>query len=198
VSPIAHLFASWLIAAKTTRHARDCRLATLAGLLPDADGLGLVVDIASDLLGYKPTQYYALYHHYWLHGFLGAVIISLGLAALARDKLRVALVAFLLFRLHVLCDFVGSRGPSPDDLWPIFYFGPFDKDPMWLWKGQWRLDGWQNQTFTVICFVAVLWLATREGHSPLGVFNRRADQRFVSVLREWTAKLKQWFRAKNE
>lgn len=37
---------------------------------------------------------------------------------------------------HLLCDFVGSRGPDPVDLWPIIYFGPFDKDPMWLWKGQ--------------------------------------------------------------
>jgi inner membrane protein len=57
VSPITHLLASWLVAAKATRNPRDCRLATLAGLLPDADGVGLIVDIANDLMGNKPTQY---------------------------------------------------------------------------------------------------------------------------------------------
>jgi inner membrane protein len=190
MSPLTHLFASWLVAAKTTRNPRDCKLAALAGLLPDADGVGLAVDVANQALGHKPTHYYALYHHYWLHGLLGGVIIALALALFARDKWRVALVAFFLFHLHVLCDLVGSRGPSPDDLWPIFYFGPFDKDPMWLWKGQWRLDGWQNQLISVLTLGGVLWLAVRQGHSPLGLLNRRADERFVSVLQEWAAKLK--------
>lgn len=196
MSPITHLLASWLVAAKATRNLRDCRLATLAGLLPDADGVGMIVDIANGLMGNKPTHYYGLYHHYWLHGLLGAGIISLGLAVFARDKLRVAIVALFLFHLHLLCDFVGSRGPTPDDLWPIFYFGPFEKDPMWLWKGQWRLDGWQNQIVSVACFFAAIWVAVRDGHSPVGVFNRRADGVFVGILRSWATKLKRRFAAR--
>ena len=106
----------------------------------------------------------------------------------ARDKLRVAIVALFLFHLHLLCDFVGSRGPAPEDLWPIFYYGPFDKDPMWLWKGQWRLDGWQNQLVSVVAFSAALWIAVRHGHSFVGVLLRRADAAFVGVLRGWTEK----------
>ncbi len=51
VSPETHLLASWIIAAKTTDNARDCRLVTLAGILPDADGLGVIVDIASEWFG---------------------------------------------------------------------------------------------------------------------------------------------------
>ena len=56
VSSMTHLLASWLVAVKTTNNPRDCRLATLAGLLPDADGLGLVVDVANELVGRQPTD----------------------------------------------------------------------------------------------------------------------------------------------
>jgi hypothetical protein len=187
VSPEIHLLASWIIAAKTTDNARDCRLVTLAGILPDADGLGLVADVITGWLGGRQTQFYAHYHHYLLHGALGGILIAGLMACFARHRWRVALLALLVFHLHLLCDFVGSRGPAPEDLWPIFYLGPFDKDPMWVWKGQWRLDGWFNRYLTVALFLWALWLPVRLGYSVVGVFNRRADQVFVGVLRKWHA-----------
>ena len=124
-------------------------------------------------------------HHYLLHGALGGILIAALMACFARHRWRVALLALLVFHLHLLCDFVGSRGPAPEDLWPIFYLGPFDKDPMWVWKGQWRLDGWFNRWLSVALFVWGLWLPLRLGYSVVGVFNRRADQVFVGVLRKW-------------
>jgi inner membrane protein len=187
MSPFTHLLASWVIAAKTTDNPRDCRLVTLAGILPDVDGLGLVVDIARIECGYSPTQLYARYHHYLLHGLFGAVLIAGLLACFARRRWRVALLALAVF--HLLCDLAGSRGPSPEDLWPIFYLGPFDHDPMWIWKGQWRLDGWQNKLICVVLFAWSLWLAARDGHSFVGTFNRRVDAVFVGVLRKWRAEL---------
>jgi LexA-binding, inner membrane-associated putative hydrolase len=189
VSPETHLLASWIIAAKTTDNPRDCRLVTLAGILPDADGLGLIVDWATETLGLRHTHYYAQYHHYLLHGALGGILIAAVLAVFARHRWRVALLALLVFHLHLLCDFVGSRGPAPEDLWPIFYFGPFDKDPMWVWKGQLRLDGWFNRLFATALFLWSLWLPVSLGHSVVGVFNRRADRVFVGVLRKWHAAL---------
>jgi inner membrane protein len=185
MSPETHLLGSWIIAAKTTDNPRDCCLVTLAGILPDLDGLGVIVDVISPALGLKGTHLYARYHHYLLHGWLGAVLIAAFVTCFARRRLRVALLALLVFHLHLLCDFVGSRGPSPSDLWPIFYFGPFDKDPMWVWKGQWRLDGWFNRHFTVALFFWALWLPVTLGYSVVGVFSRRADQAFVAVLRKW-------------
>jgi hypothetical protein len=185
VSPETHLLASWIIAAKTTDNPRDCRLVTLAGILPDADGLGLIVDWATQTLGVKQTHYYWQYHHYLLHGALGGVLIAVVLAGFARQRWRVALLALLVFHLHLLCDFVGSRGPAPEDLWPIFYLGPFDKDPMWVWKGQLRLDGWFNRCLAAALFLWSLWLPVSLGHSVVGVFNQRADRAFVAVLRKW-------------
>jgi inner membrane protein len=185
VSPETHLLASWIIAAKTTDNARDCRLVALAGILPDADGLGLIADIVSQVAGSKETHLYAYYHHYLLHGALGGMLIAAVAACFARHRWRVALLALLVFHLHLLCDFIGSRGPAPEDLWPIFYFGPFDKDPMWVWKGQWRPDGWFNRYLTVTLLFWALWLPVRLGYSVVGVFNRRADQVFVGVLRKW-------------
>jgi len=185
VSPLTHLLASWIVAAKTTDNPRDCRLVTLAGLLPDVDGLGLIVDIASELSGHAPTQFYARYHHWLLHGVFGAVLIAGFSACFARRRWRVALLALIVFHLHLLCDLAGSRGPSPEDLWPIFYFGPFDTAPMWIWKSQWRLDGWQNKLIFITLFARALVLAARLGHSFVGVFNRRGDRIFVGVLRKW-------------
>jgi inner membrane protein len=185
MSPLTHLLASWLIAAKTTDNPRDCRLVTLAGVLPDADGLGVAMDLANRALGRPETDYYQHYHHYALHGLPGSLLVAGTFVLLARHRLRTGILALLVFHLHLLFDLLGSRGPSPEDLWPIFYFGPFTKDPMWLWRGQWRLDAWPNQVFTWILLLLALWLATRRGDSFVGVFNRRADDIFVRVLRKW-------------
>ena len=185
MAPETHLLASWIIAAKTTSNLRDCRLVALAGLLPDADGLGLLVDAASWTLGHRGTQLYAHYHHYLLHGAFGAVLITAVVTCFARQRLRVALLALAVFHLHLLCDFVGSRGPAPEDLWAIFYFGPFDRDPMWVWKGQWRLDGWFNRCLSAALFIWALFLALPRGDSFVGVFSQRVDRIFVGVLRKW-------------
>ncbi|HWI55982.1 MAG TPA: glycosyl hydrolase family 28-related protein, partial [Bacillota bacterium] len=183
--PETHLVTSWVIGAKTTDNARDCRLVALAGILPDADGLGIVMDAATKAMGHKKTLFYEHYHHYLLHGAFGAILIAVLLACFARHKWRVALLALAVFHLHILCDFVGSRGPSPEDLWPIFYLGPFDKDPMWIWKGQWPLDAWPNRVLSVGLFLYALWLAVQKGYSFVGVFSRRLDERFVAILRKW-------------
>ena len=186
MAPETHLLASWIIAAKTTDNPRDCRLVTLAGILPDLDGLGVIADYINHWLGHRNTFfYYIRYHHYLLHGALGGLVIALVLACFARRHWRVGLLALAVFHLHLLCDFVGSRGPSPEDLWPIFYYGPFDKDPMWVWRGQWRLDGWINRLLSVALFGWALIMASKLGHSFVGVFNRRVDAIFVGVLRRW-------------
>ena len=185
MSPETHLFASWLVAAKSTRSPGDCRLVALAGLLPDADGLGLLADWWNELCFHRSTSYYALYHHSLLHGLFGAVAISAGMGFCAAQKWRVAVLSFLVVHLHLICDLVGSRGPSRGDVWPIYYLSPFQNFPVWKWRGQWPLDGWQNHLINVLLFGICLALAVLVGHSFVGVFNRRFDRIFVEVLRKW-------------
>jgi len=186
MSPVTHLLASWIIAAKTTNNPRDCRLVTLAGILPDADGLGMIADITNNALHHTETFfYYAKYHHWYMHGVFGAILTAGMLTCFARQHLRVALLCLLVFHLHLLCDLAGSRGPSPADLWPIYYLGPFSRHWMWLWEGQWRLDGWQNRAITLVLFFWALWLSSGRNDSVVGVFNRRADRVFTGVLRKW-------------
>src|SRR3984957_5908643 len=150
MSPVTHLLASWIIAAKTTNNPRDCRLVTFAGVLPDADGLGMIVDVVNNARRHtEDFFYYGKYHHWLWHGAFGAIVTAIVLACFARQRWRVLLLCLLVFHLHLLCDLLGSRGPSPAELWPIYYLGPFSWHGMILWAGQWRLDGWQNRIITV-------------------------------------------------
>jgi membrane-bound metal-dependent hydrolase YbcI (DUF457 family) len=192
VSPLTHLLASWIVAAKTTDNPRDCRLVTLAGVLPDLDGAGLLVDLArSWATGIDDFSLYQQYHHTLLHGVFGAAVIAGLAAAFARRRLRVAVVALALVHLHLLCDLLGSRGPDPGDLWTIPYLAPFSFRWTWIWQNQWRLDGWQNQVITLVLLAWMMRLAIQRGDSVVGVISRRADAAFVRVLRGWAERWKQ-------
>lgn len=186
MSPITHLFASWVVAAKTTDNLRDRRLVALSGLLPDLDGAGMLIDLARQA-GHVADDYwfYQKYHHLLLHGVFGALVIALALACFARARFRVFVVCLLVAHLHLVCDLVGSRGPTPLDVWPIHYLGPFSYAWTWVWKSQWGLNAWPNQMITLGLFAWCLLLAVRQGDSPVGVFHRRADAVFVGVLRGW-------------
>ncbi|MGA2541380.1 MAG: metal-dependent hydrolase [Verrucomicrobiota bacterium] len=185
MAPVTHLLASWIIAAKTTDNPRDCRLVALAGILPDLDGLGIVADLFNRAVGNPDHEYYQRFHHYWMHGGLGAVVTTAALVCFARRRVRVAILALLVYHLHLLCDLVGSRGPDPGDKWPIWYLAPLSQHPMWICPWQWRLDGWQNGVISIALFVWAMAMTLKRGDSIVGVFSRRADAAFVRTLRGW-------------
>ena len=171
----------------TTNNSRDCKLVTWAGVLPDADGLGAVADVVSSWISGKECtfHYYQQYHHILLHGWPGAVAVSLLLTIFARQRWRVLLLCLLIYHVHLLCDLIGSRGPTVGDLWPICYSEPVFRHPIWFWRHQWQLDGWQNQVIFVVIFAASLWVAVKKGHSFVEVVSARLDSVFVQVLRKW-------------
>jgi inner membrane protein len=191
MSPITHLFASWVVAAKTTDNLRDRRLIALSGILPDLDGGGLLVDFARHALQRGDDFfYYQKYHHLLLHGVFGALLIGLGLMCFAKKRGRVFALAVLMVHLHLFCDLAGSRGPSSFDLWPIHYLAPFSYAWTWVWSHQWPLDAWPNRVLSFGLFVWCLTLAIQKGDSVVGVFNRRADAAFITVIRRWTQQLR--------
>jgi hypothetical protein len=191
MSPIAHFIGSWLVATATVGNPRDRRLVTLAGVLPDLDGLGMVVDMAKSLeTGQENTfAYYQRFHHLWLHGWPAALVVAGLLACCAHQRWRVAFWCLVTFHLHLLCDLLGSRGPSPADLWPICYSEPLFRHPVWFWTGQWKLDGWQNLLIFLAVFATSLWVAVTRGYSFVEVFSSRLDAVVVAVLRKWSGRL---------
>ena len=191
MSPLTHLVGSWLVAVATTNNPRDRKLVTWAGVFPDADSLGAVADVVGSWISAKECTfyYYQTYHHLLLHGWPGAIGVSILLTLLARQKWRVLLLCLFTFHLHLLCDLVGSRGPTIGDLWPICYSEPIFRHPIWFWKHQWKLDGWQNQTVFIAIFLTSLWVAIRKGFSFIEVVGSRADKIFVGVLQKWRSQI---------
>lgn len=183
MNPITHLLAAWTAADSVGVRGRDAAIVAACGVLPDVDGLGVLLDGANDLLGRGPTWYYGDYHHALLHGAFGSIVIPFALLAFARDRRRTFLWGVLAVHLHLLCDLVGSRGPAPDDLWPLHYLAPFSDGGTIVWSGQWALNAWPNVLFTIGLLGYAFYRAVVSGYSPVGVFSGRADRAFVDAVR---------------
>jgi hypothetical protein len=128
------------------------------------------------------------------HGLAAAVVIAAVAGALGVRRLWVAFWAFISVHLHFLCDILGSRGTTADDIWGIYYFAPFTTAYEWSWSGQWPLVGWQNMAITAVLLGIVMRRATRLGYSPVGLLSERGDAVFVATLRGWRQRLSSIFR----
>lgn len=159
-------------------------MVTLAGVLPDLDGLGLAADLFNKAVLHRQTEYYQQYHHYLTHGLPGAIAITAALVCFARRRGRVAILAMLTFHLHLLCDLVGSRGPDAADKWPIFYLAPLRLRPILICPWQWPLFGWQNGVISIALFVWAMALALKRGESFISVFSRKADVIFMETVKQ--------------
>ncbi len=147
---------------------RDRRLVTWAGVAPDLDGLTLLAGIEA----------YGQWHHVLSHGMLTAVLVAVFLTFLARDRLKVMLLSFTTFHLHLVCDLLGSGVQ-----WPIQYFWPFSHTFYYTPYG-WELDSWHNITITILAIGVAIRLAVVSGRSfgeaflPAGM-----DEAVVETLR---------------
>jgi membrane-bound metal-dependent hydrolase YbcI (DUF457 family) len=183
MSPVTHGLLSWVIAQTpgiTSR--RDRALITVAGLLPDLDGIGIVVQWATAGSA-QPLEWFSDYHHRLAHNLTAAVVCALALALFAQRKCLVAALGCLAFCLHLLGDVVGARGPDGHQ-WPMPLLAPFATWE-WTWSGQWRLDSWQNLVITCVLLIITVVIACRRGWSPLEIVSPRADAVVVATLRRW-------------
>jgi hypothetical protein len=181
MNPVTHALVGWTVANVRELDSRDRALVVLAGVSPDLDGLGIVVDLLTRSSG-SPTYYWDDYHHVLCHN-LGFGLLLGGLTfAIARRRFTATLLALLSFHLHLLGDLVGARGPDGDQ-WPIPYLSPFSDAWQLSWSGQWALNAWPNVVITVAVLALVLYLAWLRGYSPVGLLSRRADTAVVAALR---------------
>jgi len=183
MSPVTHFLFGWLVASVDPElEDRDRALVAIAGVFPDYDGFGAVIDIASRWFSEEPTSLFHTYHHLLGHNIASAIFAILAAAILARRRALTALLVGISFHLHLLCDLMGSKGPDGSQ-WPIPYLLPFSDAWQLTWKYQWQLNAWPNLLITGICLIITFELARRRGYSPLGMLSKRADRAFVGALR---------------
>jgi hypothetical protein len=165
VSSVVHLELSWLCAQPLARR-RDRILVSVAGVLPDLDGLSALGGIDA----------YARWHHRLTHGYPAALATGVLCAVLAHDRVRTTLLGLFTFHLHLACDLLGSGA------WSILYFWP-TSEREWFWGGSWELASWQNAVIgvaaTALCLAGALWW----GRTVVEVFSRTADAAVVKALR---------------
>jgi inner membrane protein len=189
MSPITHLMVGWVGLERIQPTARDKALVVLAGLAPDVDGLGIIVDFATRVLGLPETDYYQAFHRLYGHGLPAALVIAALAGALGTRRRAVAAWAFVSVHLHFLCDLIGSRGNAAEDIWGIYYFAPITRAYAISWSGQWPLVGWQNTAISAVLLAIMMMNAATSGYSPVGWLSERADAAFVATLRGWKGRM---------
>ena len=160
--------------------ARDRALITLAGVVPDIDGLGAIPEVLTRNSAH-PLEWFSRYHHH-LHNLAFGLFVTALALALANHRLVTAGMALASFHLHLLEDIVGGRGPDGYP-WPIPYLKPFSDVVNITWSGQWPLNAWPNFAITIALLIVTFYLAWKRGYSPLEMVSARADRAFVEALR---------------
>lgn len=182
MNPVTHAFSGWVLANVAPLERRDRLLVAASAVLPDVDGLGLVIDLARHWPDGGERELWEAYHHVLAHNLAACLVVSVLAAAVARRRLLVGALAFVGMHLHLLGDLLGSRGPDGYQ-WPIPYLSPFSSAWQLAWTGQWALDAWQNVAFTAALLTITLYLAWRRGFSPVELLSERADRVLVETLR---------------
>lgn len=182
MSPISHCLVGWVVANASPGDRRERLLITAGGIIPDVDGLVIVVDYLSRNSA-TPLKLWSTYHHVLAHNILFAFFCTAISGLLAKKhKLGTMFFVWISFHLHLLGDLIGSRGPEGYQ-WPIPYLLPFSDTWQLIWSGQWALNAWPNLLITLVAVVATLYLAWKSGFSPLEMISATADKHFVAALR---------------
>ena len=181
MNPVTHFLSSWVVANFADLNKRERAAVTIAGVVPDLDGLGIV---AEKLTAHweHPLLWWSDYHHVVTHNIGFGLIVGLTCFAIAKQRLKTMGLALLTFHLHLLGDLIGARGPEGYQ-WPIPYLEPFSDVWQLTWIHQWGLTSWQNFLITAIAIGLTFYFANKKGHSPLEMISSKADKAFVRSIR---------------
>jgi len=181
MNPVEHFFGGWALANVVPLTRRDRALVTIAGVIPDLDGFGLLPELLTRGTRHE-VFWWTEYHHVLGHNVAFAALCTIAALCLARRRLVTPLLVALSFHLHLLGDVVGARGPDGYQ-WPIPYLLPFSGAWQWAWSGQWALNAWQNVVIMVVLLLLAVGIALRQGRTPVELFSTRADVTIVAALR---------------
>jgi membrane-bound metal-dependent hydrolase YbcI (DUF457 family) len=141
---LTHIGLSWIMASVLRRSVKDRWLITLAGVLPDLDGAGIVASYDA----------YVAVHRAAGHGLV-FILLWIALTIWRADRPgSTAMLALASFHAHLLLDLVGTGGL------PIRYFWPFSERG-WSYAGRWTLASWPNVAVMAATLLGVLWVGWR-------------------------------------
>lgn len=180
MNPITHFLTGWALANTAALGRRDRTVVTLATVIPDIDGMGIIPELLTR--NARQTLTWGSDYHHGLHTLVFALLVAGASYAVGARRRTTALLAFLGFHLHLLEDVLGSRGPDGYP-WPIRYLAPLSQGWTPAFKQQWALNAWPNVVITAVLLAAALYLAWKRGFSPLGMISEQADAAFVAALR---------------
>lgn len=180
MSPVTHFLHGWAL-AQFLGERRDRIIVTIAAVVPDVDGLGIIPELLTRGSSH-PLAWFSAYHHLLAHNLWAALLTTAAAAVLARKKAGTALLALISFHLHLLGDLLGSRGPEGYQ-WPISYLYPLSWRE-WTWSGQWPLASRQNVAITIGLLAFAFYIARVKRISPVEVFSKRADTAVIQAIAE--------------
>jgi hypothetical protein len=182
MAPGNHAFISWWTANVLPLSRRDRLVVFLAGVLPDLDGLTILVSVEA----------YVIYHHVISHNLLVGLFWTALVAVFAQQRLPCATLTLLNWHLHLACDYFGSAG---DTIWVLPYLFPFvggwEKSghftgPAWYWNPwQWELSAWPNVLVMLLGFAGWVYIAVRLDRTWFEFVSLRLDRELCQVLRRW-------------
>jgi len=172
----AHFLSSWCLAETFSKTRKERICCVIAGLLPDFDGLGILIDV----------KYYHKFHHIIGHNFLVGLLLAVVLAMQSEQRrLRWILIYFGIFNVHMILDLLGS-GPG----WGLYYLWPFS---MAYFESPyvWELQSWQNMVAFYIIMIWVVVLYNTKSRTPLEVVSSSLDQKCVAKINAYIQKRRQ-------
>jgi inner membrane protein len=141
---LTHIGLSWLVARVGRASRRDSWLVTLAGVLPDLDGAGIVWSHDAYLAAHRAVGHGAPF---------GLMLVGFALWR-ADARWSTAALTAVSFHLHLALDLVGTGGLAVRYLWPMSDWGL-------SYRGHWVLASWPNALVMAATLLGVLGVAWR-------------------------------------
>jgi len=156
---------AWLVAILILKEVNDRRLAVIAGVAPDIDGIFIFVN----------NELFLKYHHTLGHSFVYGVLIAMVAGALAKDKKKVWIASILAFSLHLFSDYIGSD-------WAIYPIYPVSNISFTVasYIPTFVIYYIINPVVFIIVLIIIILIVYKKQVSPLEFISEKLDNRFVN------------------